>query len=86
MVYWDDTAMVLVRRSTSDPAWLAKHEYRLLRPDDLDHLWRRLEQQPGLETVLANELTRRLRSSPPSLRAQQIAEQFTNRAESRPRP
>ena len=38
LVYWDYTAMVVVRRSKAPAAWLRLHEYRYLWPRDLRHL------------------------------------------------
>jgi len=34
VVYWDNGAAALVRRTAADPRWLAEHEYRYLRPGD----------------------------------------------------
>lgn len=34
LVYWDDTAMVRVRRDAVEAGWLVQHEFRHLNPDD----------------------------------------------------
>ena len=34
LVYWDDTAMVRVRRDAVDASWLDRNEFRHLNPDD----------------------------------------------------
>jgi hypothetical protein len=38
VVYWDSQAIIYVRRATTPPEWLARHEYRWLRPHDLREL------------------------------------------------
>lgn len=43
LVYWDDVAMVVVRRSAADPAWLARLDQGRFRPDDWRILRRRLQ-------------------------------------------
>jgi len=74
LVYWDDVAMVFVRRHTAPPGLLERHEYRVLRPDDLAHLEDRLIGDPGLLPVIAQELARAARSNPTSWRAHEIAD------------
>ncbi len=53
LVHWDDTAMVLVNRHLTDPRWTAVHEYRWLRPDDLDHLGSSPKVRPRPDAVLS---------------------------------
>ncbi len=74
LVYWDDTAMVLVPRATADPGLVARHEYRLVRPDDLDGLRRRLVAEPAIRGPVAAELTRRLAEDPSCRRALALSE------------
>ncbi len=38
LVYWDSQALIYVRRAVVPREWLAKHEYRWLRPHDLRQL------------------------------------------------
>ena len=38
LVYWDSDAVVLARRSRVPARWLARHEFRWLRPNDLRQL------------------------------------------------
>jgi len=73
LVYWDDVAMVLVRRSAAPAGLLERHEYRVLRPDDLAHLEDRLAADPALLPVIARELERAARANPMSRRAQAVA-------------
>ena len=48
LVYWDDVAMVFVRREGAPTGLLEIHEYRVIQPDDLAHLERRLLEDPSL--------------------------------------
>ncbi len=74
LVYWDDVAMVFVRRNTAPANLLERHEYHVLRPDDLSHLEDRLARNPSLVPVVAMELARAARTNPMSWRAHEIAE------------
>ncbi len=64
LVFWDDVAMVLVRRDTASARLLARHEYTTLRPDDLAHLERRLVSDPRLAPAVAEEAARAQRADP----------------------
>lgn len=74
LLYWDDTAMVLAKRSAADPALLDRYEYRVIRPDDLEHLERRLATDPGLRPTVASELARALEDQPDNRRALALSE------------
>lgn len=74
MVYWDDVAMVLVRRSSVAPSFLTEREYVLLHPDDLEQLAGALETEPGLRAVVAEELRRALTDNPECGRAHEMIE------------
>ena len=58
LVWFDDTAMVLVRRTGADPDLLARHEYRTFRPDDLSHLARELTADPARAAAVAADVRR----------------------------
>jgi hypothetical protein len=73
MVYWDDVAMVLVRRSSVEAELLAEREYRLLHPDDLEHLGRQLDRDPSLMPTVTDELRRALSDDPGCRRANELA-------------
>ena len=73
LVYWDDVAMVFVRRHDAVTGLLERHEYRVLRPDDLHFLEQRLRGDPALLPFVAQELARAARANPTSWRAHQIA-------------
>ncbi len=73
LVYWDDVAMVLVRRDAAPDGLLERTEYHLLRPDDFAHLEGRLVAEPGLRPTAAAELRRALAANPDSERARRMA-------------
>jgi hypothetical protein len=73
LVYWDDVAMVLVRRDAANPEFLERCEYHMLRPDDFINLEFRLAAEEDLRPIAAAELRRALREAPQSQRAQRLA-------------
>jgi hypothetical protein len=72
LVYWDDITMIFVRRDGAPAALLDRHEYLILRPDDLPYLERRLVEDPSLIPPAALELARAARANPTSWRAREI--------------
>lgn len=62
LVYWDDIAMVFVRRQIAPAEWLHRHEYRVIRPDDLAELEQRVTVDAGFRAAVAHELERALHS------------------------
>ncbi len=74
LVFWDDVAMVFVRRDEAPAELLDRHEYRVLRPDDLHNLAGRLAVDPELRREAATELARAAHTSPTSWRVQEIGE------------
>jgi hypothetical protein len=72
LVYWDDVAMILVRREHASVALLDRHEYRIIRPDDLAHLEHRLREDPRLRPAAEAEARRALAANPASERALHI--------------
>jgi len=73
LVFWDDVAMVFVRREDAPREWLARHEYRVIRPDDLEQLEWQLRQNPELWALALSEARRAARSGPDNQRAISIA-------------
>ncbi len=76
LVYWDDIAMVLVDRTTADPALLERFAYRVVRPDDAEELRARLAADPSLRPLAAAELARKLVEQPDCERALALSEQL----------
>ncbi|MDX6771089.1 MAG: hypothetical protein SF051_16275 [Elusimicrobiota bacterium] len=58
LVYWDSESLVMVRRDKAPVVWLARHEYRLLRPRDLRHLGLRLVSGELREAEVVAEIER----------------------------
>ncbi len=69
LVYWDDVAMVLVDRTAVPANWLAVHEYRVVRPDDGEELFRKLARREVSPGEVASELRRALSEAPGCRRA-----------------
>jgi hypothetical protein len=72
-VYWDDVAIVLVRRASVPASFLAEHEYRVVDPDDFEHLTEALRTDFELRRLVTAELRRALAESPNSRRARDLA-------------
>ncbi len=72
MVHWDDVAIILANREKTDPRWVAAHEYRWLRPDDLDYLDTIAQSEPEARRGIESELARKLREDPGCSRAAAI--------------
>lgn len=74
LVFWDDTAMVLVKRAAVSARLIDRDSYRWIRPDDLDHLRRALTDEPALRPLVAAELARKLAEEPGNRRALALSE------------
>lgn len=72
LVYWDDVAMVFVRRNTAPASLLEQHEYRVLRPDDLSELVARIATNGDLRIQAAREAERALKNNINGRRARAI--------------
>lgn len=58
LVYWDDAALVFVRRSAFDEKWVKALEYRWFRPDDLSAAALALSEKAVTFAALAAETNR----------------------------
>jgi hypothetical protein len=74
LIYWDDTAMVFADRAAIDPELVALNEYRVVRPDDVDELRRRLAADPSIVPQAAAELARVLDRDPDCERALELSQ------------
>ena len=72
-VYWDDVAMVLVRRSSVPEALLAEREYVHVDPDDLEHLVGGVRENPDFRAAVAADVRRALTDDPQCKRALDLA-------------
>lgn len=64
LVYWDDTAMVLVDRTHASPELIDALEFRWVRPDDVDHLQKVAAADPVVRSALVKELQRKILEDP----------------------
>lgn len=76
LVYWDDTAMVRVRRDAVEASWLDRNEFRHLNPDDWAFL--RDEMQAGrvAPADLLRDLERTLSRHPGCHRALRLQDEI----------
>lgn len=81
LIYWDETAMVFVRRSDARGDLLTTHEYSALRPDDLAYLQTLLEADPGLLERVVDEVGRALNQNPENGLALKLDRYFADRRE-----
>jgi hypothetical protein len=83
-VYWDDIAIVLVRRSSVPAAFLAAREYEVVHPDDFEHFAGVLRTDPDLRQAAELELRRALTANPKCRRALDLAVVLESSAGNRP--
>jgi len=72
LVYWDDTAMLFVRRSETRQREIEAKEYSLVRPDEPNLLITRARQDAEWRELATEEIRRRLATPPRSARAQAL--------------
>lgn len=76
LVYWDDDAMVFLRRSRENDDVIRRLEYRAINPDDWRYLWGSvLIQRIPVRPILL-EIERKLKEDPGCLRAQELMQRF----------
>lgn len=72
LVYFDDTALVFMKRGGAGEAWIRSDEYRDLNPEDRDYLLERAQHDPAFAERLRREAFRRLTESPPVRRVEEL--------------
>jgi hypothetical protein len=72
LVYWDDVAMIFLRRTPGRAALLEREEYRFVHPEDWRATLARAEADPLFRTAVLEEIERRLREDPEVVRALQL--------------
>ena len=65
LVYWDDTAMLFLRRGSENRALIDRFAYRSVNPEDAEYVLQKAVEDPRFRESLQQDLTRRL-SEPPS--------------------
>ena len=73
LLYWDDAAMVLVRRDSVSDDLLTRRELRIFRPDDVEHVLDQARRDPSYRSAVAVELQRVLADDPECFRALTLA-------------
>jgi hypothetical protein len=76
LVYWDDAALVYVRRDDPAGAALRDVEYRWVHPDDAVHLMGRLARGEVTREAVLAEIDRRLAEDPACRTARRLRELF----------
>ena len=64
LVYFDDTALVFMKRGGQGEPWIRSAEYRDLNQEDREYLVERAREDPALASRLRAEARRRLSESP----------------------
>jgi hypothetical protein len=64
LVYWDDVAMLFVRRTAENQERLAAEEYRFVHPEDRIATFQAAAADPAYAASALDELDRRLRADP----------------------
>ena len=69
LVYFDDTALVFMKRGGAGERWIARGEYLALNPEDGDYVRERASSDTAFAARLREDCERRLGRAPPSERA-----------------
>ena len=72
LVYWDDVAMIFLRRTPGREALLEREEYRFVHPEDRRATLAQAEADPFFRAAAVEEIERRLREDPGVVRALQL--------------
>lgn len=72
LVYWDDVAMIFLRRTPERAALLEGEEYRFIHPEDWRATVAEAEADPFFRAAALEEIERRLREDPGVTRALQL--------------
>jgi|GEM_PF-985001 len=72
LVYFDDTAMVFVRRGSGGQPWVDRAEYRVLNPEDAAFVLEKAAHDPAFASQALAEAERRVKETPPSQRAEDL--------------
>jgi hypothetical protein len=76
LVFWDDDAMVFLRRGPEHDSVIARHEYRALNPDDWQFLRASIQIGRLDPAPILAEIRRKLDEDPACARARQLLKDF----------
>ncbi len=79
LVYWDDVAMLFVRRGAAEEEALAARAYRFVHPEDWRHWLERARRDPAYARAARGELERKLAEDPGCARARFLLDQLQTR-------
>jgi len=79
LVYFDDTAMVMVRRTPDAASLIARHEYRQLYPESVAHQLETIVAGDADPRIVVAELERALAADPGNRRARQLLDAVLTR-------
>jgi len=80
LVYWDDDAMIVVRRSDENAAVIARHEYRAVHPEDWRYLYAGVMTGHLPVAPILGELERKVRDDPGCVLARSLLSRFNRLA------
>jgi hypothetical protein len=76
LVYWDDLALIFVRRTDPAYAVLLQAEYRVVNPDDAPHLMQEIRSGRVEVGAALREVDRKLEEDPRCAAAQALRRQL----------
>jgi hypothetical protein len=79
LVYFDDSALVFMKRGGTGQAWIDRGEYAALNPEDGDYVLELAASDPAFDEKLRADLHRRMAQAPPSTRVHALLEALESR-------
>lgn len=79
LVYWDDLALLFLRRTPTRAAQLAREEYRVIQPEDWQATLAAAAADPAVRASALAEVERRLREEPTLQRAALLRQALRDR-------
>jgi hypothetical protein len=73
LVWFDDTALVFMKRGGRGEPWIESGEYRVLNLEDDEYVLERAARDPAFAADLRREAVKRLAIAPPSRRLEDLA-------------
>jgi hypothetical protein len=86
LVWFDDTAMVFVRRGGAGESWRAKGEYRVLNPEDASFVLDKAAHDSAFAALAIEEATRRVNEAPRCTKAEWLLSALRDAARAVPTP
>jgi len=77
LVYWDDVAMVFLKRVPKFASIISRSEYKILNPDDSKYLLEQVSRGSVDRAEILSELDRKMRENPDCKRAKELYTLFS---------